>query len=202
MRFGRFLFCAGALLTLSATSAAAAPAYVLPNVNLRSGPATTNDVVGRIPGGTVVDAANRTDGWCAVTWKDKSGFVIQTALDMSGRPHPSYGSPGGNGPPPGYVQGPPPGYGPRRRRSIAGRPTVIMDPIGAGADTGGDERNQRPDRTVARAALNRSLFPAVARALCMFAVEMRHLRGVVALPRNLIRRHRSLDLREIFGAKT
>lgn len=110
MRVWTFLLCTGALLTLSAASAAAAPAYVLSNVNLRSGPATTNDVVVLIPAGSVVDATNCTDGWCAVTWKDKSGFAIQTALDMSGRPHPSYGAPGRYGPP-GYVQGPPE-YGP------------------------------------------------------------------------------------------
>jgi hypothetical protein len=111
MRVGRFLFYAGALFTLSAASAAAAPAYVLSNVNLRSGPATTNDLVVLIPAGSVVDATNCSDGWCAVTWKDKSGFTIQTALDLSGRPHPTYGAPGHNGPPPGYVEGAP-GYGP------------------------------------------------------------------------------------------
>jgi hypothetical protein len=118
MRIGRLALCAGALLALSATSVAATPAYVLSNVNLRSGPATTNDVVVLIPAGSVVEASNCTDGWCAVTWQDKNGFTIQTALDMSGRPHPQYGAPQPYGPqaygpqprpyppPPGYVAGP------------------------------------------------------------------------------------------------
>jgi uncharacterized protein YraI len=109
MKFGRFLLYTGAVLTLSATSAAANPAYVLSNVNLRSGRATTNDVVVLIPSGSVVDATDCTDGWCAVTWKDKSGFAIQTALDMSGRPHPRYSGPGPYGP--GYAERPPV-YGP------------------------------------------------------------------------------------------
>jgi uncharacterized protein YraI len=122
MKFGGFVLCGGALVTLSATSVAAAPAYVLSNVNLRSGAATTNDIVVLIPAGSVVEATNCTDGWCAVTWQDKTGFAIQTALDMSGRPHPRYGAPQGYAPEPGYAMGPPvyaapppvyygPGYG-------------------------------------------------------------------------------------------
>jgi len=124
----QLMLCTGALLTLSATSVAAAPAFVLSNVNLRSGPATTNDVVVLIPAGSVVEANNCTDGWCAVTWQDKSGFAIQTALDMSGRPHARYGGPERYGAPepyepePSYAVGPPvyvapppvyygPGYG-------------------------------------------------------------------------------------------
>ena len=107
MRLGRLALCVGALLVLSATTVAATPAYVLSNVNLRSGPATTNDVVVLIPAGSVVEANNCTDGWCAVTWQDKNGFTIQTALDMSGRPHPQYGAPRPYGPEAGYVAGPP-----------------------------------------------------------------------------------------------
>jgi uncharacterized protein YraI len=110
MKLGRFV-CAGAFLTLSATSLAAAPAFVLSNVNLRSGPATTNDVVLLIPAGAVVEANNCNDGWCAVTWQDKTGFAIQTALDMSGRPHVSYGAPQPS-PGPGYAVGPPVPVGP------------------------------------------------------------------------------------------
>jgi hypothetical protein len=73
----------------------------------------------------------------------------------------------------------------RRRRSITGRPMAITVHIGVGADTGGDraaERHQRSDQNIARAAMNRSLLPAVARALSMLAVEMCHLRGVIARP--------------------
>src|SRR5215467_13361771 len=105
MRLGRLALCAGALLALSATSVAATPAYVLSNVNLRSGRATTNDIVVLIPAGSVVEATECTEGWCAVTWQDKSGFTIETALDMSGRPHAP--APRAYAPPPGYVAGPP-----------------------------------------------------------------------------------------------
>jgi uncharacterized protein YraI len=63
----------------------AKPAYVASTVNLRSAAGTTNEIVAKIPGGSLVDADNCTDGWCAVTWQDKSGFAIQSALDLSGR---------------------------------------------------------------------------------------------------------------------
>jgi uncharacterized protein YraI len=100
----------GALAALFATCAAAVPAYVASNVNMRSGPGTTNEIVTRIPGGSLVDANNCKDGWCEVTWQGKSGFAIQTALDLSGRvpsrPRTSYAP----GYPPGYVEAPPPIY--------------------------------------------------------------------------------------------
>src|SRR5207244_3670700 len=70
---------------LSAAGAAAAPAYVASTVNMRSGPATTNDIITKIPGGSLVDANNCKDGWCEVVWQGKSGFAIATALDLSGR---------------------------------------------------------------------------------------------------------------------
>jgi uncharacterized protein YraI len=110
MKLVRLACCTGTLFMFSAVAASATPAYVLSNVNLRSGPDTGKDIVTRIPEGAVVDANNCTNGWCEVTWQDKSGFAIQTALDTSGKPHvrsappPGYaGGPGG----PGYVEGPP-----------------------------------------------------------------------------------------------
>lgn len=73
-------------ILLAATSGVfAKPAYVASTVNLRAAPNTTSEVVTKIPGGSLIDADNCTDGWCAVTFKDKTGFAIQTALDMSGR---------------------------------------------------------------------------------------------------------------------
>ena len=103
MKFVRIGLCAGAALMLSATLASAAPAFVLSNVNLRSGPATTDAVVVLIPAGATVEATDCKDGWCSVTWQNKSGFAIQTALDMSGRPHPVYAGPAAAAPPPGYA---------------------------------------------------------------------------------------------------
>lgn len=114
----------------AASGAVAKPAYVASTVNMRAAPGTTNEVVAKIPGGSLVDADDCTDGWCAVTWQGKSGFAIQTALDMSGRvPQrraatrrlPAYAggpayiveeAPVYYGPPPPYYYG----YGPYYRR--------------------------------------------------------------------------------------
>ena len=115
----------GAGLALAVTTAAAAkPAYVASTVNLRAAPGTTSEVITKIPGGSLVDADNCTDGWCAVTWQEKRGFAIQTSLDMSGRvpARRAANGPGPRGPvdsegpdyPDYYVEGPPAYYyGPR-----------------------------------------------------------------------------------------
>lgn len=82
-----FLQAAVALAALvgAASGAVAKPAYVASTVNLRAAPGTTSEIVAKIPGGSLIDAGDCTDGWCAVTWQEKSGFAIQTALDLSGR---------------------------------------------------------------------------------------------------------------------
>ena len=74
-----------AVLALPATGAVAKPAYVATTVNLRAAPGTTSEIIGKIPGGSLVETKDCSEGWCAVTWQDKDGFAIQTALDMSGR---------------------------------------------------------------------------------------------------------------------
>lgn len=107
MRLTPYLLCCGLLLG-SASFAVAKPAYVLSTVNLRAAPGTTNEIVAKIPGGSLVDAESCTDGWCAVTWQEKSGFAIQTALDLSGRVPQRAAAPG-SGPLPSY-RAPPPGY--------------------------------------------------------------------------------------------
>ena len=84
MRMTHVFFGLG-VLALSATSAWAKPAYVATTVNLRAAPGTSNEIVAKIPGGSLIDADNCTDGWCAVTWQGKSGFAIQSAIDLSGR---------------------------------------------------------------------------------------------------------------------
>src|SRR5215475_7010697 len=73
------------LLLACATAANAKPAYVASTVNLRAAPGTSSEVVDKIPGGSLVDAGECSEGWCAVTWQGKSGFTIQTSLDLSGR---------------------------------------------------------------------------------------------------------------------
>lgn len=108
----------GAGLGLAAASGALAkPAYVGSTLNLRAAPGTTSEIVGKIPGGSLVDAGECTEGWCAVTWQEKSGFAIQSALDMSGRVparrvvvrRPAYG-PDYDEPPIYYRVDPPPYY--------------------------------------------------------------------------------------------
>src|SRR5476651_2101783 len=99
------------------TGAIAKPAYVASTLNLRAAPGTTSEIVAKIPSGSLVDADNCTSGWCAVTWQGKSGFAIQTSIDMSGRiaqgparpPASSLGPRRPVGPPPGapvYIEGP------------------------------------------------------------------------------------------------
>src|SRR6185437_15320019 len=78
-------FILGIAVACIAAPALAKPAYVASTVNLRAAPGTGSEIVGKIPGGSLIDAADCSEGWCAVTWQGKSGFAIQTALDMSGR---------------------------------------------------------------------------------------------------------------------
>ena len=76
--------CAAALIVLASHGAMAAPAYVKSTVNLRSAPGTESEIIGKIPGGSLIEATNCSD-WCAVDWQGKSGYAIKSALDTSGR---------------------------------------------------------------------------------------------------------------------
>jgi len=106
MKNMQFLFCLGVVM-ISATPALAKPAYVAATVNLRAAPGLKSEVVVKIPGGSLVDAGECTEGWCTVTWQEKSGFAIQTSLDMSGRiPQRAADRP------PGYARSAGPAYGP------------------------------------------------------------------------------------------
>ena len=80
----RLTICAATLVLPTAASAAAEPAYVASTVNLRAAAGTGNEIVAKIPGGSLVDAANCSE-WCEVEWQGKKGFAIATALDRSGR---------------------------------------------------------------------------------------------------------------------
>jgi uncharacterized protein YraI len=81
----RLTICAAALAIMLAGHAAATPAYVTSTVNLRAGAGTNNEIIAKIPGGSLVDATNCASGWCEVEWQGKKGFAISTVLDMSGR---------------------------------------------------------------------------------------------------------------------
>lgn len=78
-----YALCVG--IVAAAGAASAGPAYVPSTVNLRAAPGTTSEIVTKILGGSLIDANDCSEGWCAVTWQGKSGFAKQTALDMSGR---------------------------------------------------------------------------------------------------------------------
>src|SRR5689334_24960548 len=83
----------GLAVACVAVPALAKPAYVASTVNLRAAPGTGSEIVAKIPGGSLVDAGGCDGGWCEITWQDKKGFAIQTALDLSGRvPQPRAGA--------------------------------------------------------------------------------------------------------------
>ena len=86
MTMTRLTGCVALLAMLCGAQAAAAPAYVLSTVNLRAGPATTNEILGKIPAGTIIEADKCINGWCEVTWQGKNGFAVVTALDLTGKP--------------------------------------------------------------------------------------------------------------------
>jgi uncharacterized protein YraI len=88
----RLAICATTLVLLSAALAAAEPAYVPSTVNLRSGAGTSNEIVAKIPGGSLVDASSCSE-WCEVEWQGKKGFAIAAALDRSGRVRAQRGAP-------------------------------------------------------------------------------------------------------------
>ena len=111
------IVASAAIMTIAAVDLAAAkPATVAAEVNLRKGPGTDSEIVTLIPKGTVVEVGTCTNGWCQVSWNGQDGYSIATNLGLGGPPpvrrRPAaaddyYGYP----PPPGYVVGPPVYYG-------------------------------------------------------------------------------------------
>jgi len=79
----------GGLLLLSMGAAAAAPALVTGDLNLRSGPGVNFPVVGVLPGGLTVDVQGCGGGWCSVASAEGSGYASSNFLDMAG----GYGGP-------------------------------------------------------------------------------------------------------------
>ncbi len=98
------LALAGALLLGSAGLAAAAPALVTADLNLRSGPGTNYGVVNVLPGGATVDVLDCAGSWCRVAWGGVEGFASRSYLGLGGpayaaSPRVYYGSPVYVGPP-------------------------------------------------------------------------------------------------------
>ena len=114
----RLALAASALL-LFAGAAAATAGPAASTVNLRAEANTTSAIVTKIPAGAPIDVGDCNDGWCAVTYQDKSGFSIATALDTSGKPHHVVRRPPGVGPGAEYPA--PPGY-------LAPGPAVVYAP--------------------------------------------------------------------------
>jgi hypothetical protein len=124
MNLARVMASTVILTALAIDLAAAKPATVAADVNMRKGPGTDSEIVTLIPKGTMVEVGSCTNGWCQVTWNGQDGYSIATNLGLGGpapvrrRPMPMAGDeydypppPGTYGPPPGYVVGPPVYYG-------------------------------------------------------------------------------------------
>ncbi len=77
-------FAAGAavLLVLSAEWAAAGPALVRSNTNLRQGPGTNYGVVATVPGGSLVEITQCAAAWCTAHWRGRVGYMIASNLDL------------------------------------------------------------------------------------------------------------------------
>jgi hypothetical protein len=109
-RIAKSLLVATGLLVLSVGVAAAEPALAVRDLTVRAEPAGAAPVVGRVPGGSTVDARDCGQVWCRVAWANVRGYAIRNYLDLGDDdPAPGYGA---YGPPP-PVYGPlPPAYGP------------------------------------------------------------------------------------------
>jgi hypothetical protein len=114
----KFAYLLGLAVACVAVPALAKPAYIASTVNLRAAPGTGSEIVAKIPGGSLVDAGGCDEGWCEISWQDKKGFAIQSALDMSGRVPQQRAAAAG----PAYRQGP---QGPQ----VVEGPGVVDGPI-------------------------------------------------------------------------
>ena len=119
MNFARLMASAAIATILAVDLAAAKPATVAAEVNLRKAPGTDAEIITLIPKGTMVEVGTCTNGWCKVSWNGQDGYSIATNLGLGGPPpvrrRPMMAQddydypppPGTYGPPPGYVVGPP-----------------------------------------------------------------------------------------------
>jgi uncharacterized protein YraI len=80
MTLSRLTICAATFVLLPAIRAMAEPAVTKSAVNLRAGVGTGHELVGKIPGGSVVEVSHCND-WCEVQWQGKKGFAIASSLE-------------------------------------------------------------------------------------------------------------------------
>jgi uncharacterized protein YraI len=104
------LLASGAALLLSAGAAAAAPATVQSDLNVRSGPGAQYQVVGTVQGGETVDVAGCTGRWCQISFSGGTGYANQNYLVMAGGGGPGYAAVAPGYADPGYVYDDTPGY--------------------------------------------------------------------------------------------
>jgi uncharacterized protein YraI len=76
-----FSFAVGALL-LSASAVSAAT--LTDNLNLRSGPGISFDVIGAMPAGSDVRVLNCGPSWCRIVWNDTTGFASRRFISSGG----------------------------------------------------------------------------------------------------------------------
>ncbi|MBS9475771.1 SH3 domain-containing protein [Ancylobacter radicis] len=81
MRFTKSLMVAASLLIAGTVAAAARPAVVTNDLNVRSGPGTRYAVVGSLPAGVQVNVGSCGGGWC----RAGGGFVSANYLSFGGR---------------------------------------------------------------------------------------------------------------------
>ncbi len=91
----RTLTASAAVLALSTGFAAAAPAVVQNDLNLRSGPGTDYDVIAAMPAGSTVNVLGCQGGWCQVAFGGTAGFASRSYLGIGGvaMRGPVYGAP-------------------------------------------------------------------------------------------------------------
>lgn len=95
---------------LAMTAAAAAwPAEVMTDLNMRAGPGTNHGVVMVMPGGAIVDVRGCQANWCEVAYANRIGFASSNFLSqIETRPAPPPG-------PPPIFRPPPPAWGGQQR---------------------------------------------------------------------------------------
>jgi uncharacterized protein YraI len=79
------LLGAAAVLALSTGVAAAVPATIETDANVRSGPGTRNPVITTLPAGTVVDVGPCTS-WCQISFDGGQGYIARSLLALGGSP--------------------------------------------------------------------------------------------------------------------
>ena len=82
MRWTEQLLLSGTVLAFSTVAAAAAPATVDSDLNLRNGPGTNFAVVDTMPAGARVNAFDCAAGWCRVAFNGIEGYAGQAYLDL------------------------------------------------------------------------------------------------------------------------